>query len=194
MKLHEFPRHSLTFGPSPLQHLDRLSRHLGGAQIWAKREDVNSGLAFGGNKVRKLEYIVPDILASGADTIVSIGGYQSQHPPHVAAAAAHLGLEARRGAGEGGARGGPHTEQGGPHTLHGMSGGDSRSTLMATKSRFTAWATWSSAKDSWAMTWHQWHAASPTESRTGTSRRRASAKASCVHSCQSTGLSWCCRR
>ncbi|KIC58355.1 1-aminocyclopropane-1-carboxylate deaminase [Microbacterium hominis] len=95
MKLHEFPRHPLTFGPSPLQHLARLSDHLGGAQIWAKREDVNSGLAFGGNKVRKLEYIVPDILASGADTIVSIGGYQSNHTRQVAAVAAHLGLKAR---------------------------------------------------------------------------------------------------
>ena len=95
MKLHEFARYPLTFGPSPLQRLDRLSNHLGGARIWAKREDVNSGLAFGGNKVRKLEYIVPDVLASGADTIVSIGGYQSNHTRQVAAVAAHLGLKAR---------------------------------------------------------------------------------------------------
>lgn len=95
MKLHEFPRHPLTFGPSPLQQLPRLSQHLGGAQIWAKREDVSSGLAFGGNKVRKLEYIVPDVLASGADTLVSIGGYQSNHTRQVAAVAAHLGLKAR---------------------------------------------------------------------------------------------------
>jgi len=95
MKLHEFPRHPLTFGPSPLQHLKRLTQHLGGAQVWAKREDVSSGLAFGGNKVRKLEYIVPDVLASGADTLVSIGGYQSNHTRAVAAVAAHLGLKAR---------------------------------------------------------------------------------------------------
>lgn len=95
MKLHEFPRHPLTFGPSPLQHLRRLTQHLGGAQVWAKREDVNSGLAFGGNKVRKLEYIVPDALAAGADTLVSIGGYQSNHTRAVAAVAAHLGLKAR---------------------------------------------------------------------------------------------------
>jgi len=95
MKLHEFPRHPLTFGPSPLQHLPRLSQHLGGAQVWAKREDVNSGLAFGGNKMRKLEYIVPDVLASGADTLVSIGGFQSNHTRQVAAVAAHLGLKAR---------------------------------------------------------------------------------------------------
>ncbi len=95
MRLHEIPRHQLTFGPSPLQHLRRLSDHLGGAQVWAKREDVNSGLAFGGNKIRKLEYIVPDVLASGADTLVSIGGYQSNHTRQVAAVAAHLGLKCR---------------------------------------------------------------------------------------------------
>ncbi|MFT3875831.1 MAG: 1-aminocyclopropane-1-carboxylate deaminase [Propioniciclava sp.] len=95
MKLDDFPRYRLTFGASPVHHLKRLSQHLGGAQVWAKREDVNSGLAFGGNKVRKLEYIVPDILASGADTIVSIGGYQSNHTRQIAAVAAHLGLKAR---------------------------------------------------------------------------------------------------
>ncbi|QFG68566.1 1-aminocyclopropane-1-carboxylate deaminase [Ornithinimicrobium pratense] len=95
MKLDEFPRYPLTFGPSPVHHLKRLSEHLGGAQVWAKREDVNSGLAFGGNKTRKLEYIVPDVLASGADTLVSIGGYQSNHTRQVAAVAAHLGLHCR---------------------------------------------------------------------------------------------------
>ncbi len=95
MRLHDIPRHQLTFGASPLQHLPRLSEHLGGAQVWAKREDVNSGLAFGGNKIRKLEYIVPDVLASGADTLVSIGGYQSNHTRQVAAVAAHLGLKCR---------------------------------------------------------------------------------------------------
>ncbi len=94
MKLHEFPRYPLTFGPSPVHRLSRLTRHLGGADIWAKREDVNSGLAYGGNKVRKLEYIVPDVLASGADTLVSIGGVQSNHTRQVAAVAAHLGLKA----------------------------------------------------------------------------------------------------
>ena len=63
MKLHDFPRHHLTFGPSPVHPLRRLTQHLGGAEIWAKREDCNSGLAFGGNKTRKLVYIVPDALA-----------------------------------------------------------------------------------------------------------------------------------
>lgn len=87
MSLRDFPRYPLTFGPSPVHQLKRLSDHLGGAQVWAKREDVNSGLAFGGNKTRKLEYIVPDVLASGADTLVSIGGYQSNHTRQVAAVA-----------------------------------------------------------------------------------------------------------
>src|SRR5699024_11754730 len=63
--------------------------------VWAKREDVNAGLAFGGNKTCKPEYIVPDIFASGADTLVWSGGYQSSHTRQVAAVAAHLGLKAR---------------------------------------------------------------------------------------------------
>ncbi|MFF3439051.1 1-aminocyclopropane-1-carboxylate deaminase [Streptosporangium sp. NPDC002721] len=94
MTLSDFPRHPLTFGPSPVHPLPRLSRHLGGASVWAKREDCNSGLAYGGNKTRKLEYIVPDALARGADTLVSIGGYQSNHTRQVAAVAASLGLKA----------------------------------------------------------------------------------------------------
>ncbi|MER6826801.1 1-aminocyclopropane-1-carboxylate deaminase [Streptosporangium sp. NPDC000563] len=94
MTLSDFPRHRLTFGPSPVHPLPRLTRHLGGASIWAKREDCNSGLAYGGNKTRKLEYIVPDALAHGADTLVSIGGYQSNHTRQVAAVAASLGLKA----------------------------------------------------------------------------------------------------
>jgi 1-aminocyclopropane-1-carboxylate deaminase len=95
MILEQFERHPLTFGPSPVHELKRLTQHLGGATVWAKREDVNSGLAFGGNKIRKLEYIVPDVLASGADTLVSIGGFQSNHTRQVAAVAAHLGLRCR---------------------------------------------------------------------------------------------------
>ena len=94
MPIQDFPRYPLLFGPSPIHPLERLSRHLGGASIWAKREDCNSGLAYGGNKVRKLEYIVPDALAQGADTLVSIGGYQSNHTRQVAAVAAKLGLRA----------------------------------------------------------------------------------------------------
>jgi 1-aminocyclopropane-1-carboxylate deaminase len=94
MTITDFPRYPLLFGPSPVHPLERLSAHLGGPQIWAKREDVNSGLAFGGNKTRKLEYLVPDALAQGADTLVSIGGYQSNHTRQVAAVAAKLGLKA----------------------------------------------------------------------------------------------------
>ncbi|AXB43581.1 1-aminocyclopropane-1-carboxylate deaminase [Amycolatopsis albispora] len=94
MPLADFPRHPLLFGPSPVHRLDRLTRHLGGAEVWAKREDVNSGLAYGGNKTRKLEYLVADALASGADTLISIGGVQSNHTRQVAAAAARTGLNA----------------------------------------------------------------------------------------------------
>jgi 1-aminocyclopropane-1-carboxylate deaminase len=95
MPITDFDRYPLTFGPSPVHPLDRLTQHLGGAQIWAKREDCNSGLAFGGNKIRKLEYIVPDVVDSGADTLVSIGGYQSNHTRQVAAVGAKLGLKVR---------------------------------------------------------------------------------------------------
>lgn len=95
MNLDRFPRHPLTFGPSPIHPLKRLTEYLGGAEIWAKREDVNSGLAFGGNKTRKLEYFIPDVLAQGADTLVSIGGVQSNHTRQVAAVSAHLGLKCR---------------------------------------------------------------------------------------------------
>ena len=94
MPIEDFERYPLMFGPSPVHPLDRLTEHLGGARIWAKREDCNSGLAFGGNKIRKLEYLVPDALAQGADTLVSIGGVQSNHTRQVAAVAARLGLKA----------------------------------------------------------------------------------------------------
>jgi 1-aminocyclopropane-1-carboxylate deaminase len=63
--LSKFERYKLTFGPTPIEKLFRLT-----AQIFAKREDCNSGLAYGGNKLRKLEYIVPDVIASNADTLV----------------------------------------------------------------------------------------------------------------------------
>jgi len=93
--LSDFPRYPLLFGPSPVHPLDRLSAHLGGPRIWAKREDCNSGLAFGGNKTRKLEYLVPDALAQDATHLVSIGGVQSNHTRQVAAVAAKVGLKAR---------------------------------------------------------------------------------------------------
>src|ERR687885_2295274 len=91
--LEKFARYPLTFGPTPIEKLQRLSAHLGGAvEIFAKRDDCNSGLAFGGNKLRKLEYIVPDAIRSGADTLVSIGGVQSNHTRMVAAVAAKIGM------------------------------------------------------------------------------------------------------
>jgi 1-aminocyclopropane-1-carboxylate deaminase len=92
--LADFDRYPLLFGPSPVHRLDRLTRHLGGAEIWAKREDCNSGIAYGGNKTRKLEYLVADALAQGCDTLVSIGGVQSNHTRQVAAVAAYAGLKA----------------------------------------------------------------------------------------------------
>jgi 1-aminocyclopropane-1-carboxylate deaminase len=94
--LEKFERYPLTFGPTYIERLARLSAHLGGkVEIYAKREDCNSGLAFGGNKLRKLEYIIPDAIASNADTLVSIGGIQSNHTRMVAAVAAKLGMKCR---------------------------------------------------------------------------------------------------
>jgi hypothetical protein len=79
-RLDSFARIPLLFGPSPVHRLGRLSEHLGGeVEIWAKREDCNAGLAYGGNKTRKLEYLVAEALAQGCDTLVSIGGVQSNH-------------------------------------------------------------------------------------------------------------------
>ncbi|HET9643204.1 MAG TPA: 1-aminocyclopropane-1-carboxylate deaminase [Burkholderiaceae bacterium] len=94
MNLERFPRYSLTFGPTPIHPLRRLSAHLGGkVELYAKREDCNSGLAFGGNKTRKLEYLIPEALEQRCDTLVSIGGIQSNQTRQVAAVAAHLGLK-----------------------------------------------------------------------------------------------------
>tara|TARA_R110000772_G_scaffold49123_7_gene112950 strand:- start:43803 stop:44816 length:1014 start_codon:yes stop_codon:yes gene_type:complete len=94
--LEKFERYPLTFGPTPIEKLDRLTAHLGGGvEIYAKREDCNSGLAFGGNKVRKLEYIVPDAIKANADTLVTIGGVQSNHTRQVAAVAAKIGMKCR---------------------------------------------------------------------------------------------------
>lgn len=95
MSLDDFPRIPLLFGPSPTHPLPRLSEALGGkVEIWAKREDCNSGIAFGGNKVRKLEYLVAEALAQGCDTLVSIGGIQSNHTRQVTGVACHLGMKA----------------------------------------------------------------------------------------------------
>jgi 1-aminocyclopropane-1-carboxylate deaminase len=94
--LASIPRQSLLFGPSPIQHLPRISAALGGkVNIYAKRDDCNSGLAYGGNKTRKLEYLIPEALAQKCDTLISIGGFQSNHTRQVAAVAAKLGLKCK---------------------------------------------------------------------------------------------------
>ena len=94
--LEKFERYPLTFGVTPIEYLPRMTEALGGkVEIYAKREDCNSGLAMGGNKLRKLEYIVPDAIASNADTLVSIGGVQSNHTRLVAAVAAKIGMKCR---------------------------------------------------------------------------------------------------
>ena len=92
MLLDNFPRVSLAHLPTPLEHLPRLSEHLGGPQIYVKRDDC-TGLASGGNKTRKLEYSMAAALEEGADTIVTVGAVQSNHVRQTAAAACKLGLE-----------------------------------------------------------------------------------------------------
>src|SRR5262245_64102043 len=90
-KLARFPRLGLAHLPTPLEPLRRLSAHLGGPRLWVKREDA-TGLAFGGNKLRKLDYVLHEAVSRGADTIVSGGVVQSNSQRQVAAAAAKLGL------------------------------------------------------------------------------------------------------
>jgi D-cysteine desulfhydrase/L-cysteate sulfo-lyase len=89
--LDQLPRINLLHAPTPLEPLPRLSAALGGPQIWAKRDDC-TGLALGGNKVRKLEYLLGEALARRADTVITAGGFQSNHARQTAAAAARLGL------------------------------------------------------------------------------------------------------
>lgn len=90
------PRVSLLLARSPIHELPRIQDDLGcQVSIYAKREDLNSGLAYGGNKTRKLEYLLADALAKGCNTLVSIGGVQSNHTRQVAAVAARSGLKAR---------------------------------------------------------------------------------------------------
>ena len=91
MNLARFDRVPLAHLPTPLEPLERLSRHLGGPRIFVKRDDA-TGLALGGNKVRKLEYLLGEARRAGADTLVTVGGVQSNHARQTAAAAARLGL------------------------------------------------------------------------------------------------------
>src|ERR1700732_1137458 len=96
LRLDKFESYTLTFGPTPIDDLPRLREAIvGKVKIYAKRDDCNSGLAMGGNKLRKLEYIVPDAIASNADTLVSIGGVQSTHTRMVGAVAAQIGMQCR---------------------------------------------------------------------------------------------------
>src|ERR1700722_11066736 len=92
LNLSKFARHALLEGPTPIQHLPRLSRHLGGVNIYVKRDDLN-GLGGGGNKLRKLEFLIGEALAAGADTIITVGARQSNHARLTAAAAARVGLK-----------------------------------------------------------------------------------------------------
>src|SRR2546429_6578665 len=91
MSIGSFERYPLLFGPSPVHPLERLSAHLGGAPVWAKREDCNSGIAYGGNKTRKLEYLGAHSLARGFDKPVSISRAPANHTPPVAADATRGG-------------------------------------------------------------------------------------------------------
>jgi L-cysteate sulfo-lyase len=92
LQLGRFPRVRLGHLPTPLEPLPRLSARLGGPKLWIKRDDC-TGLATGGNKTRKLEYLVADALAQGADTLITVGALQSNHARQTAAAAAKLGLK-----------------------------------------------------------------------------------------------------
>lgn len=92
MKLARFPRLRVTHAPTPLEPLSRLTEMLGGPNLWIKRDDC-TGLASGGNKTRKLEYLMADALAQGADTVITQGATQSNHARQTAAIAARLGLQ-----------------------------------------------------------------------------------------------------
>jgi D-cysteine desulfhydrase len=92
MHIEKLPRFPLAQLPTPLERLARLSRVLGGPELLIKRDD-QTGLAFGGNKTRKLEFLVGDALAQGADTLVTAGAAQSNHCRQTAAAAAKAGLK-----------------------------------------------------------------------------------------------------
>ncbi len=91
MLLSRFPRIRLAHLPTPLEYMPRLSKHLGGPEIYVKRDDC-TGLATGGNKTRKLEFVMADALEQDADTIITVGAMQSNHVRQTAAAACKLGL------------------------------------------------------------------------------------------------------
>src|ERR1700759_3672870 len=90
-RLAAFPRLGLANLPTPLEPMKRLTAHLGGPRLWVKREDF-TGLDFGGNKLRKLDYVLHEAVSGGAGTVVSGGVVQSNSQRQVAAVAAKLGL------------------------------------------------------------------------------------------------------
>jgi L-cysteate sulfo-lyase len=92
MKLAKFPRLRITHGPTPLEPMKRLSEALGGPNLWIKRDDC-TGLASGGNKTRKLEYLMAEALQQGADTVITQGATQSNHARQTVAIAAKLGMQ-----------------------------------------------------------------------------------------------------
>jgi D-cysteine desulfhydrase len=92
--LSRFPRRRYTAHATPIEKLEHFSRHLGGPEVWIKRDDL-LGLAAGGNKTRKLEFLVADALAQGADTLVTVGAVQSNHCRLTLAAAVKEGLKCR---------------------------------------------------------------------------------------------------
>lgn len=91
MNLATLPRSPMAFLPTPLHPLPRLSARLAGPGLWAKRDD-QAGLALGGNKARKLEYLLGEAIAQGADTLITTGAPQSNHARQTAAAAARAGM------------------------------------------------------------------------------------------------------
>src|SRR6202000_1265728 len=92
MNLSRFARLRFAHLPTPLEPMERLSKHLGGPRLWIKRDDC-TGLSSGGNKTRKLEFLIGDALAKGTDTIITQGATQSNHARQTAAGAAKLGLQ-----------------------------------------------------------------------------------------------------
>jgi len=94
MHLARLPRVHLAHLPTPLEPMERLSKHLGGPKLWIKRDDC-TGLSTGGNKTRKLEFLMGEAVRDGADTIITQGATQSNHARQTAAAAARLGMECR---------------------------------------------------------------------------------------------------
>src|ERR1700759_5538994 len=92
MNLAQYPRITLGHLPTPLAELEGLTKTLGGPEIWIKRDDC-TGLSTGGNKTRKLEFLMAEALAEGADTVGTQGATQSNHARQTAAAAAKLGLK-----------------------------------------------------------------------------------------------------